>query len=255
MLPLTFIQRVLHEGGHALYVALHGVPTLLYIHPFSNIPGYARPAIDLSVWFIVLGSLTALPLSLLISLPFWKRCSRAFLPLVMLLPYVAIHDGLNITGLLGGDFRNIVQIYGVSPIPFILLGALIFMAGIFLLFAILPLLGLDPGDKRSLFVLPAAMLLVSTLSLVVACLLVPGSPIDREYFLGREILTAANSLLLPQTIFWMILAVFYVTIYRRVHPRLPAWLRSETVQPGWKDLRLPALLAAISVILGLIIIS
>ena len=53
----------------------------------------------------------------------------------------------------------------------------------------------------------------------------------------------------------MLLAVLYVTLYRKIHPRLPAWLRTETVVLTWKDLRLPALLAAVSVILGILIIT
>jgi len=40
-----------------------------------------------------------------------------------------------------------------------------------------------------------------------------------------------------------------------VYPKLPAWLRTEAIHLTWKDLRLPALLAAVSVILGLIIIT
>ncbi len=47
----------------------------------------------------------------------------------------------------------------------------------------------------------------------------------------------------------------YVTLCRRVYPRLPAWLRTETVALTWKDLRLPALLAVICVILGILIIT
>jgi hypothetical protein len=36
---------------------------------------------------------------------------------------------------------------------------------------------------------------------------------------------------------------------------LPGWLRAGTVQLGWKDLRLPAALTIVSVVLGLIIIT
>jgi hypothetical protein len=52
----------------------------------------------------------------------------------------------------------------------------------------------------------------------------------------------------------LILGILYTTLYRRIHPRLPAWLRTETVALTWRDLRLPALLAVISVVIGLIII-
>lgn len=254
ILLLNFAGSILHEGGHALYVALHGVPILLYVHPFT-FPGYARPMIDNSTWINIAGSLTALPLSLLISLPFWKRRSTSLLPLLLLFPVCAIYNGLNVLGLGGSDFRNPVQYNGVSPIPFPILGTLIVAAGILFLFALLPLFGLDPKDEKSLFVLPAAVFIASTLSLLVACLLVPGSPIDREYFLGQEIVSAASMLLIAHTGIWTILAVLYVTFYRSVYPRLPTLLRTETVKLDWKDLRLPALLAIISVILGLIIIT
>jgi len=82
---------------------------------------------------------------------------------------------------------------------------------------------------------------------------VPGSPIDREYFLAREIM-AESKLMILQVGFGLVLAVLYITLYRKIHLRLPAWLRTETVQLIWKDLRLPALLAVVSVVIGLIII-
>jgi hypothetical protein len=99
------------------------------------------------------------------------------------------------------------------------------------------------------------MFLANLLSLLVACFLVPGSPIDRQYFLAQEIVPAARLLLPVHTLIWLVLAVLYVTIYRWLYPKLPAWLRTETVQLAWKDLHIPAILAAVSVILGLIIIT
>ena len=112
----------------------------------------------------------------------------------------------------------------------------------------------NPKDKKSLFVFPAAMFLLSTLSFLVAYLFVPGSPIDREYFLGQEIIAQANSFI-PQTVIGLSLAVLYLTLYRKIAVRLPAWLRTETARLTWKDLRIPALLAAVSVILGILIIT
>jgi hypothetical protein len=250
---MTFIQKILHEGGHALYTLIRGVPSLLYVHPF-NFSGYSRPIIDASIWKDISGSVSALSFSLLISLPFWKHRSPAFLPLAMLFPYVLIYDGINVLGLMG-DFRTLVETNGISPIPFLFLGALIGAAGIALLFRLLPQIGLDPKDKEALFVLPAAMFLAGVLSFLVACIFVPGSPIDREYFLGREIVSTASMLLPVQTIGWAVFAVLYVTFFRRVFPRLPAWLQTGTVQLAWRDLRLPVVLATLSVILGLIIIT
>lgn len=51
--------------------------------------------------------------------------------------------------------------------------------------------------------------------------------------------------------FGVVLAGVYVTVSRWAYPRLPDWLHTETVALTWKDLRLPALLAVISVGLGL----
>ncbi len=53
----------------------------------------------------------------------------------------------------------------------------------------------------------------------------------------------------------VILTVIYVTLYRWMYPRLPALLVTETVQLVWKDLRSPALLAAVSLVIRLIIIT
>jgi len=142
---------------------------------------------------------------------------------------------------------------GLSPIPFFILGALIILVGLALLFAVFPLLGLDARDKRTLFVLPAALFLQSALSFLVALLFVPGSPIDRQYFLGQEIMAGANSFLMA-AVTGVILALLYITLYRKLQPRLPAWLRTEKVEPTWKDLRLPALLASASLVIGLIIV-
>jgi hypothetical protein len=115
-----------------------------------------------------------------------------------------------------------------------------------------PLAGLDPGDNKALFVLPAAMFLISTLSFLVEHIFVPGSPIDLEYFMEREILS--DNLFIFWVIFGIVLAVLYVTLFRKLYPRLPAWLRSETVNLTWKDLRLPGILWAVSTVIGLVIV-
>jgi len=92
------------------------------------------------------------------------------------------------------------------------------------------------------------------LSMLVAHLVVPGSPYDVQYSIAAELIPNTNNFAIG-TASWVILAMLYVTLFRWVYPRLPAWLRTETVALTWKDLRLPALLAAVSVILGLIIIT
>ena len=252
LFPLKFMLLILHEGGHALYNLVRGALIILYVHPFA-FDGFSRPTIDNSIWTHVLGLAVATPAALLISLPFWKRRSLANLPLAMLFPWVVAADGLYCM-LLQGDSRNLVQVTGLPGSIFIALGVLAVVSGYFLLFSLFPLLGLSPQDRKSLFVVPAAIFLWGFLSMIVAHLVVPGSPIDAEYSLAREILSGANSFFIG-TIFWALLGVLYVTLFRRVYPKLPAGLRMETVSLTWKDLRIPGLLAAISVILGLIVIA
>jgi len=183
---------------------------------------------------------------------FWKRRSLALLPLVMLFPWIALSDGYNVMGI-QDDFRNLVQSTGLPAAPFFILGALIFCIGLISLFSLFPLAGLDPGDNKALFVLPAAMFLISTVSFLVEHLFVPGSPIDLEYFMGREILLGANSFI-PMLILGIFLTALYITLFRKLYPRLPAWLRTEIVTLTWKDLRLPGILWAVSVVIGLIIV-
>ena len=248
-----FLQLILHEGGHSLFLMVRGVPITLYVHPFA-FSGFDRPMLEYSaIWTHILGSAIAIPAAMLISLPFWKRRSLALLPVVTLFPYVALNDGMNVMGF-DGDFWNLVQVTGIPAIPFLVLGGLIAIVGMTFWFAIFPLAGLEPQDRKPLFVLPAAMFLWAALSQIVALIVVPGSPIDAEYFLGREILASANSVL-NMTLIGALLALLYVTLWRWAYPRLPAWLRTEKAELTWKDLRVPALLAAVSVILGLLIIT
>lgn len=249
---LRFMQLILHEGGHSLYLLVNGIPAMVYAHPFT-FSGYSRPILDNSIWTNVLGSLTAIPISLLISLLFWKQRSLALLPLVMLFPYAAtMHEGINLMGITG-DFLNLTLSTGMPRLLFFIPGVVIVLAGMISLFALLPLAGLDPRDNKILFVLPAALFIRSALSLLAAHLFVVGSPIDLEYFLGREIISG-NSFLF-HTLFGAALAILYVTLYRRIYPRLPAWLRTDTVSLTWGNLIIPGLLAAGSVILGVIIIT
>lgn len=251
---LKFFQVVLHEGGHALLLLWRGVPITLYVHPFI-FNGYARPIIagETGLWKDILGSATAIPVGLIISLQFWKRRSPTLLLWVMLFPYIALMDGYNIMGI-QGDFWNLAQSTGLPAALFLILGVLIFCIGLISLFSLFPLAGLDPCDLKTLFVLPAAMFMISVLSFLVAHLFVPGSPINLEYFLGQEILLSANYSSVIFLIFGLFLAVLYVTLFRKLYPRLPAWLRSKPVDLTWEDLRLPGILWAVSVVIGLIIV-
>jgi hypothetical protein len=249
---LKFLQFVVHEGGHALYLLVYGVPITLYVHPFL-FSGFTRPIIPTSsIWFDILGSAAAIPVGLLICLPLWRRWSLALLPWVMLFPYIAILDGFNVMGITG-DFWNVVQSTGLPAALFFIPGVLLMCFGILSLFSLLPLAGLDARDNKALFVLPAALFLISAFSFLVAHLFVPGSPIDIEYFMGREILLGANSFI-PMLIFGTLIAVLYITLFRKLYPRLPAWLHTETVILTWKGLHLPGILWAVCVVIGLIIV-
>ena len=247
---IRFVDLILHEGGHALDEVFQGVSVWLYVHPF-NMEGFSRPGSG-SILSDFLGAAVAILAALLITLPFWKRRSLAFLPIVMLFPWVAATNGTYML-LLQGDWHNLIESAGVPPVVFVSLGAVICISGYFLMFTLFPLLGLAPQSRRSLFAVPAALFLWGFLSMLVAHLVVPGSPYDVQYSIAAEIFTYSNTYALG-TISWAILAVLYHTLFRWIQPRLPAWLRTETVALTWKDLRLPALLAAVSVILGLIII-
>jgi hypothetical protein len=248
---VVFSWGVLHEGGHSLYLLAQGIPVTLYVHPFS-FSAFSRPIVPgMGIWKDILGSSAALPVSLLISAPFWKRRSLALLPLVMLFPVSAMGDGFNVMGFFG-DFWNLVQLTGLPAPLFWVLGALILSIGIIAFLSLLPLAGLDPRDNKALFVLPAAMWLISALSLLVAHGFVPGSPINLEFFAGQEILRSVNGFYFLY--FGIGLAILYVTLFRRLYPRLPAWLRNETITPAWKDLRLPGICWAVCVVIGLIIV-
>jgi hypothetical protein len=251
IMTIQFLQVMLHEGGHSLYLLVDRVPITLYVHTFF-FSGFSRPLIPGSgISYDILGSAISLMMSFLITIPFWKRRSLALLPLVLLFPYSALGDGFNVMGIMG-DFHNVIQSTGLPAALFFIPGALLMCIGMLSFFSLLPLAGLDPGDNKALFVLPAAMWLISILSLLVAHLVVPGSPIDLEYFAGREILLSVNNFLFLYI--GIVLAVLYVTLFRWLYPRLPAWLRTETVNLTWKDLRLPGILWAFCVIIGLIII-
>jgi hypothetical protein len=250
--PLRFMGLILHEGGHALYQLVRGFSVTLYVHPFA-FAGYSRPMADFSVWTHISGSAVAIPAALLISLPFWKRRSRSNLPFLMLFPWVAINDGMYMLQR-QGDFHNLMQVTGLPGIVLIGVGALIAGIGLILFHSLLPLLGLSPRDRKSLLVVPAAMFLWASSSMLVAHLVVPGSPIDVKYGLAWEIVSGTNDYYM-NTVLGVLFASLYLTLYRWVRPRLPAGLRMETVNLTWRDLRLPGLLFVVSVILGLMIIT
>ena len=254
--PMYFMILVFHEGGHALHtLAVGGSVSLFYVHPFP-MTGYGRPPVEYweNVWFHAAGPALGLLVSLLIFLLFWKRRSVSFLPLVMVFPMAAIGQGF-VMLMVMGDFTNIILLSGLPPIIFRVAGLILAIVAIFLFVSLFPLLGLAPRDIRSLSVVPAAFFLWALVGLIVGTLVVPGSPADVVHGLGEEILATAKSSLILYPITGAVLAGIYVTLYRWAFPKLPAWLRTETVTLTWKDVRIPAVLTVISVILGLIIIT
>lgn len=57
---------------------------------------------------------------------------------------------------------------------------------------------------------------------------------------------------------WMLgllLAGLYITLYRWIEPKLPAGWRTAPVSLTWRDLGLPAALAAVSSVVGLFFIT
>jgi hypothetical protein len=168
-----------------------------------------------------------------------------------------MRSGLGIINLAAktGDYNNIIKLTGMSPAYFYVLDFLLLIVGIFFFISLLPLLGLAPEHRRSLFVMPVSLFLWGLVGVMVAYLCVPGSPIEVRYHLGASLISSAKTYPIFSVILGALLAVSYITLYRRVYQRFPADLRTETVNLTWKDLYIPGLLAAISIVIGLILIT
>jgi hypothetical protein len=248
-----FLGSILHEGGHALATLIQGETVWsFYVHPFT-FTGFVRPVVD-TAWRFASGYIISILISVMVFILLWKRRSVSNLPFVLLFPWGAIIQGFQMLTL-GGDTYNIMRISGLPAIIFIVLGFVLVCSGIFFLLSLFPLLGLAPEDGKSLLVLPAVFSLQSIFGMLVAYLFVPGSPVDIRYAEGGAIIASANNVAIFLPIMGVLFAVIYITLFRKISPKLPAWLRTKTVQLTWKDLRTPALLAAVSVILGLVIIT
>jgi len=256
--PVTFMTMFFHEAGHALFHLTQGVPVhFLYAHPFSFV-GYVRPGADYyNVWVHASGTIFELLVSAVIFILLWKHRSFYTLPFLMVLPWIAVYDGLGgIFDILGhtGDYHNIMTITGWSPAGFYGISLILSVMGIFFLTSLFPLLGLAPEDKRSLLVLPVGMLLYTLLGLPIAYLLVPGSPIDLRYHLAHEIIISATYRPIFMGSIGILLAGIYITLYRLFHKRLPKGMRIENVSLSWKVFWYPGLLFVISIILGIMVI-
>lgn len=258
LFPVSFMLLLLHEGGHALMIlALGSKVEVLYAHPFA-LDGYVRPfaAVD-NVWHHAAGNILSHLATLLIFILFWKRRSLKTLPLVMLFPMSALRAGFDIMNLATGrgDYNNIVRLTGFSPTLFHVLNGTLAVVGIFLFISCFPLLGLAPRQLRALLVIPAGLVLWGLVGVAVAYLIVPGSPIDVRYHLGESLINGSKMYPTYGWILGLLFAGLYLTLYRWIEPRLPAGLRTEAVTLTWKDLGLPAILAAVSSALGLFLIT
>jgi hypothetical protein len=252
---LYFTYLIFHEGGHALYIlARGGVVEIYYVHPFS-FSGYVRPfAFFNDPWFHAAGPLLGILGPLLISLPLWKKRSTTLLPLVMAFPWVAILQGVSFL-MGGGDSGNISRLTGISPMLFQGFGFLLLCLGMFLLFTLLPLMGLNPRDWKAMLILPLAIVLWSGIGFAVGLICVPGSPIAVRYDLTEELLSVVHMTPITSAFMGILLGGLYVSLFRWIQPHMPTSLRSEVATISWKDLLLPGLLAATSVVAGLLIIT
>jgi hypothetical protein len=256
--PLTFMVMFFHEAGHALFNFSQGVPVhFLYAHPFSFL-GFVRPAANYySIWGHASGIIVEVLISAVIFILLWRHRSFYTLPFLLVFPWTLIYDGIgSLFDILGhtGDYHNIMVITGWSPIGFYLLSLIMAILGIFFFLPLLPLLNLAPENRRTLFVLPAGMLIYTAFGYLIANLFVPDSPIDIRYHLAQEIIVSAYYRPIFMGAVGLLLAILYFTVYRVLPNRLPKSLRTETVSLSWKDLWYPALLFTISLILGLIIV-
>jgi hypothetical protein len=260
LFPVTFLHTIVHEGGHALVNLIYKIPnTSIYVHPLS-FSGYSRPFVDLGIvgnaWSDAAGPLAGALLPLAISIPLWKRRSVTTLPLVMLLPWAMLSEGLNGSTIFihNGDFYNIVQGTTLPAVFFMIISIILLVIGIFFTLSLLPIFGLKPESRNNLWVLPIGMLLWALPGFGIAHWLVPGSPIDVQYHLATEIIQVANLQLPIMVAVGMVLALIYMTLFRGIYRKLPASLHMETKELAWHDLRWLAVWSVVSVVLGLIII-
>jgi hypothetical protein len=252
--PMTLLHLFLHEGGHALVNLFYRIPhTVIFIHPFS-FAGYSRPIFDFNnVWLHMGGTLSSMLVSLVLFISFWKRRNATSLLVVILFPWFALWEGLAFLMVLGknGDYYNLSLVTGLPAGLFVLVGLILFLGGAFLFISLFPRLGLAHGDKNTLWAIPAGIGLYGLVSLGVAHWLVPGSPFLLQYDLVQEVLDTSLLQSLAMTAVGLLTAGLYVTLYRAVCPKLPAGWRVETKALAWRDLRWPAIVTVVSVLIGL----
>ena len=250
----AFLGSFLHEGGHALVPLVHGEKITLIVHPFT-FAGFSRPIWDYyNVWTHISGPLGGILVPLLIFALIWKRRSPVLLPLLLPFAFGIIFEGVNMLQPGNGDFFNLARITGLSYAPFLGLGVLLLVAGIFFTLSLFPLLGLAPKDKKCLYIIPASFLLMGLLGTIVARLVVPNSPVLQAEGLVGEVMQTASMVPIILTVLGLLLALLYISLFRMIYPRLPAWLYTPVAVPSGKDLTIHGVLFAFSVALGLMVL-
>jgi hypothetical protein len=255
--PLTFLHLLVHEGGHALVNLFYKIPnTGIFIHPFS-FSGFSRPMFDYhNVWSHLGGPAVSILVVLILFLLFWKRRTFNYLLLLAYIAWTAFWEGMGFLDILGGggDFFNVTRVTTLPVGMFFAIDLLLFITGIVLFVSLLPLFGLKEDDLTALWAFPLGMGLFGLVSFAMANILAPISPFAIQYDLVHEIQVSAGYRPVLMSAAGVLFAGFYVTLYRSICKKLPAFLRSEFRPLSWRDLRWPAELAAVSIILGLIII-
>jgi hypothetical protein len=258
LFPLMFMDTLIHEGGHALSNLAHGLAVrLFYVHPFS-MNGYTILNLPwaLTAWDYAAGHVATFIISLPLFIFLWRRRSVAILPFVMLFPWTASHAIMTVSGIAQGidDFNYVINMTGWPAWPFLAIFSILAVVGIFLFVSCFPLLGLEPKDKRTLFVIPVGFLLWTFVSLTVAYLCVPGSRADVQFHMRETIISSARNGVFVGLIMGVLFAVVYFTLYRVTERKLPASLRTEKRNLAWRDLLVPGVLSVISIVVGILII-
>jgi hypothetical protein len=247
----------LHEGGHALVALIYGTSHMgIFIHPFS-FAGFSRPPFDFDIILAHMGgTISSILVSLILFITLWKRRNYVNLFPVILIPWITLVEGFNLLLVLmkTGDFYNVSQITGLPASLFILIGVLLFLSGLMLFVSLFPRLGLGPENLHALWAIPVGMGLYGLAGMGAATWLVPASPFLLKYNLVQETLNSANLQLFALPAIGLLTAGLYVSLYRAVYKKLPASLRTETVQLTWRDLRWPVIGAAVSIVIGLVFI-
>jgi hypothetical protein len=241
-----YLQLVIHELGHGIVGMIKGYAFVgIFANPFLGahaeiIPGTAslEGAISGEVFLLLVSSIIAIMLR--------KRQSSSNLPLLMIFPTALIFQGIENTIALAdpmSDFNYVMNITGLSVAVFYAIGIIFICLGILVFTSLFPLLGLGLEDRRSFIVVPFGLSLYNVLVVIFAYVFAPAS-IARGYMF----LVIGASL-------GVILAVVYTTLYPRFYHWLLPYLHTERANLAWKDLRMPGILFAVLMVLGLLFFS